>query len=69
MTGGVKLLICRNNFLSSVRLIYAAPNTMQDNSGEIFTAAQIPDIPNSMAIARISRLSLLRLGINSLLRK
>ena len=43
MTGGVKLLICRYSFLSLVRLIYAAPNTIQDNNGEISAAAQIPE--------------------------
>ena len=69
MTGGVKLLICRYSFLSLVRLIYDAPKIMQESSGEISRDAQIPEIPRSMAIARISLLSLLLAGIRSRLKK
>ncbi len=62
-------MIWRNSFLSFVRLIYTAPNTMQESSGEMSIAAQIPDSPSSMAITRISRLSRLLAGISRRLRK
>jgi hypothetical protein len=42
---------------------------MQESRGDIFKEVHIPEIPVSMAIARISRLSLLLAGINSLLKK
>ena len=69
ITGGVKLLIWRNSFLSLVRFMYTAPNTIQDNKGEISMAAQMPLKPSSMAIASISRLSLLLAGISRRLKK
>ena len=42
---------------------------MQERRGEMLAAAQIPDIPNSIAMANISRLSLLLLGTSRRLKK
>ncbi len=62
-------MIWRNSFLSRVRFMYTAPNTIQDSRGEMSMAAQIPDSPRSMAMARIRRLSRLLAGISSRLKK
>ena len=65
MTGGVKWFTCLNSFLSLVTFIYVAPNTMQDRRGESWKNAQMPEIPSSIATARIRRLSLLLAGVRS----
>ncbi len=64
--GGVKPLSCANSSRSSVRLMYTALNSMHASSGEMSTSAHRPEMPSSIATAKMSRLSLLREGLSSL---
>ncbi len=63
--GGVNLSTWRNSFLSWVRLMYTAPNTMQLSRGDTSKMVHSPESAKSSAVVRMSRLSRLRLGVIS----